>query len=227
MDFSNRTELLINDDGIKKLKKSKVIIFGIGGVGGYVLEMLVRTGIGEIDIVDFDIIDATNINRQIIANHQNIGEFKTKISLKRALSINPNLKINTFNQRVCIENVHQILKKKYHFVVDCIDTVTNKLDLIEYCYKNNLNIISSMGAGNRIGIPQYEITDIYKTQYDKLAKVIRQECKNRDIKKLTVCYTKEQPIRNEKPIGSIAYHPAVCGSVIASYVINELIKNYK
>ena len=225
MDFLDRTKLLVGEENINKLSNSKVIIFGVGGVGGYVLEMLARSGVGSIDIVDFDVVDTTNLNRQIISTIKNIGKIKVDVAKERVLSINPNLKINAINNRVSEENIDEFFKNDYDIAVDCIDSVKDKMALIEYCYKNNIKIISSMGAGNRIDIPDYIITDIHKTSYDKLAKTIRKQCCERGIKKLTVCYTKQQPIRNEKPVGSISYHPAMCGIKIASYVTTELIKN--
>ncbi len=223
MEFLTRTTQLIGENNVETLKNAKVIIFGVGGVGGYVLEMLARTGVGNIDIVDFDFVDITNINRQIIATQNNIGNLKVEEAKKRVLEINPQCNIKAFAEKVCADNISNFLITNYDFVIDCIDNVSNKMDLIEYCYKNNIKIISSMGAGNKIGIPNYEISDIYKTEYDKLAKVIRKHCKERGIKKLTVCYSKDNQI-SSNVIGSVAYHPATCGIIIASYVINQLIK---
>lgn len=223
MEFLTRTTQLFGENNIKTLQNSKVIIFGVGGVGGYVLEMLTRTGIGNIAIVDFDVIDISNVNRQIISTQNNVGNLKVEEAKKRVLEINPNCKIEIFADKVCSNNVHQFLNTKYDYVVDCIDSVSCKMDLIEYCYKNNINIISSMGAGNKTDIPHYEISDIFKTEYDKLAKVIRKHCKERNIKKLKVCYSKEKQISSNS-VGSVAYHPASCGIIIASYVVNQLIK---
>ena len=226
MEFLKKTELLVGQQAIEKLKNSKVIILGIGGVGGYVLEMLVRSGVGEIDVVDFDVIDVTNINRQILATHDNIGELKTQVAMNRAKSINPDIKVNAINIKVNKDNIPEILNKFYDFVIDCIDkTITDKVELIDYCYKNNLRIISSMGTGNRYGMPAYHINDLYETQNDKLSKVLRKYCRRRKIAHSLVCHTTEQPSRYEKPIANIAYHPATSGITIASYVINELIKS--
>lgn len=223
MEFLERTINMLGKDKFSKIQNAKIIIIGVGGVGGYVLEMLVRTGIENIDLVDFDKIEATNINRQIITTQENVGNYKVEEAKKRALQINPRCNIKSLVEKVSISNLHKFNLHNYSYVIDCIDIVEDKMDLIEYCYKNNIKIISSMGTGNKFGIPSYQIADIYKTEYDKLAKVIRKKCKERQIKKLTVCYSKEKCMPNQK-VSSVAYQPASCGIIIASYIINELIK---
>ena len=225
MDQFYKTELLIGNSGVQKLKNSNVIIFGIGGVGGYTCEMLVRAGVGNLTIVDFDVVDLTNINRQIIALNSNVGNFKVDVMEKRLKEINPNLNLHKINDRVTIENVSEILNNNYNYVIDAIDNVTNKIDLIVEAHNKGLNIISAMGAGNRIQIPEFKVSDIYKTYNDGLAKIMRKKLKERGILKHDVVFSSNiaTPCGNE--IGSISYYPAMCGCVLAGYVINELLKN--
>lgn len=229
-----RTELLIGTENLEKLKNSHIIVFGLGGVGGAAVESLVRSGIGEISIVDFDIVDITNLNRQIIATQNTISTPKA-ISMKdRVLSINPNLKVHTYIEKFSRENSDIFFKNKsYDYVIDAIDLVTTKLDLIEICYKTNIPIISSMGTGNKINPTMFEVADIKKTSVCPLAKVMRKELKNRDVKKLKVVYSKE-PARKPKNengsrekkynVGSIAFVPPVVGMILASEVIKDICK---
>lgn len=229
-----RTELLIGTENLEKLKNSHIIVFGLGGVGGAAVESLIRSGIGEISIVDFDIVDITNLNRQIIATQNTISTPKA-ISMKdRVLSINPNLKVHTYIEKFSRENSDIFFKNKsYDYVIDAIDLVTTKLDLIEICYKTNIPIISSMGTGNKINPTMFEVADIKKTSVCPLAKVMRKELKNRDVKKLKVVYSKE-PARKPKNengsrekkhnVGSIAFVPPVVGMILASEVIKDICK---
>lgn len=229
-----RTELLIGSENLEKLKNSHVIVFGLGGVGGAAVESLVRSGIGEISIVDFDIVDITNLNRQIIATQNTLSTPKA-ISMKdRILSINPNLKVHTYIEKFSKENFDIFFKNKnYDYVIDAIDLVTTKLDLIEICYKTNIPIISSMGTGNKINPTMFEVADIKKTSVCPLAKIMRKELKNRDIKKLKVVYSKE-PARKPKNdngsrekkhnVGSIAFVPPVVGMILTSEVIKDICK---
>jgi len=179
MNQNYKTELLIGNNGVSKLKNANIIIFGIGGVGGYTCEMLVRAGIGNLTIVDFDKVDITNINRQIIALNSNVGEYKVSAMQKRILDINSAINLNIVNARVCAENVKELLASKYDYVIDAIDSVTDKINLIVTAKELGLNIISAMGAGNRIQIPQFEVCDLYKTYNDGLAKVLRKKLKER------------------------------------------------
>ena len=187
--------------------------------------MLVRAGVGNLTIVDFDVVDVTNINRQIIALNSNVGKFKVDVMEKRLKEINPNLNLHKINNRVTFENVNEILNNNYNYVIDAIDNVTNKIDLIVEAHNKGLNIISAMGAGNRIQIPEFKVSDIYKTYNDGLAKIMRKKLKERGILKHDVVFSSNiaTPCGNE--IGSISYYPAMCGCVLAGYVINELLKN--
>lgn len=222
--MTERTELLIGKEKLLKLENSHVAVFGIGGVGGHTVEMLVRAGVGEITIVDFDKVDITNINRQIIALNSTIGQQKVDVMKNRLLDINPNLKINAINEKYMPENNAQFFKEKYDYVVDAIDMVTSKVDLIKYCYEHDIKIISAMGAGNRYSVPEFKIVDIFSTFNDGLAKVIRKKLREVGISKHKVAFTENIANPNGETIGSISYYPAMCGCTIAGYVINELIK---
>ena len=230
-DIFSRTELLLGKEALKKLAASRVIVFGIGGVGGYTTEALVRSGIGEIDIVDNDKIFPSNINRQIYATTSNIGKYKVDTAKARILDINPNIKVNTYTTFYTPETASQFDFSKYDYIIDAIDTVSGKLELVMQANKVNTPIISSMGAGNKMNPTMFEVSDIYKTSVCPLARVIRQELKKRRIKKLKVVYSKEPPIKtsqktDEKAPGSNAFVPPVVGLIIASEVIKDLI-NYK
>lgn len=226
-----RTELLIGHKALEKLKNSKVAIFGLGGVGGYALEALVRIGVGEIDIVDSDKVDITNINRQIIALNSTVGEYKTDVAFKRAKDINPNVKINKFQMFFTKETSNLFDFSKYDYVIDAIDTVSAKLELIEQTKKANIKVICAMGAGNKMDPTGFMVSDISKTSVCPLAKVIRQELKKRKIKKVKVVYSKELP---KKPKGEIeekfgrhapasnSFVPPVVGLIIAGEVIKDL-----
>ena len=223
MNQNYKTELLIGNNGVSKLKNANIIIFGIGGVGGYTCEMLVRAGIGNLTIVDFDKVDITNINRQIIALNSNVGEFKVNAMQKRILDINSAINLKIVNTRVCAENVKELLNSNYDYVIDAIDSVTDKINLIVTAKELGLNIISAMGAGNRIQIPQFEVCDLYKAYNDGLAKVLRKKLKEKGINKHLVVFSKNQATPCGDQIGSISYYPAMCGCVLAGYVINELL----
>lgn len=225
--------MLIGEENLNKLKKSKVIIFGVGGVGGYVAEALARVGIGQIDIVDNDTINITNINRQIIATHDNIGEYKVDEFKKRIHSINPEIICNAYKTFYLPETADQFDFKKYDYVIDAIDTVTGKLTLVENAQKVNTPIISSLGTGNKLDPLSFKIDDIYKTSVCPLARVMRHECKKRGIKKLKVLYSLEKPSKKENSIeesqrrdipASISFVPSAGGLIIASEVVKDLIK---
>ncbi len=230
----SRTELLIGKDGLEKLSNSRVAVFGIGGVGGYVVEALVRSGVGAIDLIDNDKVSLTNINRQIIATHKTIGEYKVDVAEVRVLEINPNVKITKHQIFYTPENSDTVDFSKYDYVVDAIDTVVGKLEIIERSKRANIPVISSMGAGNKMHPEMFEIADISKTSVCPLAKVIRQELKKRRIKGVKVVYSKELPIKpaasDEKVegkrqiAGSMAFVPSAVGLIIAGEVIRDLIK---
>lgn len=220
-----RTEILINQENLNILQNSHVAIFGIGGVGSYVVESLVRSGIGEITIVDFDIVDITNINRQIIALHSTIGKKKVDVMKERILDINPSIKVHTFDTFVSKETIDKFNFENYDYVVDAIDNVTGKLLIIEKCKEHNTPIITSLGTANKLDPTKLTLTDISKTHTCPLAKVIRLELRKREIKHLDVLFSTELPIKTDTNVlGSISYVPSSAGLLISSKVINNLIK---
>lgn len=228
MDQFSRTELLIGKEAIEKLKNSKVAIFGIGGVGSYVLEGLVRAGVGKFVLVDKDKVDITNLNRQIIATTKTIGESKVQIAKNRILEINPNANVEIY-QEFFLPESKGILDETVDYVVDAVDTVTAKIELVIRANKLNIPIISSMGTGNKLDPTRFEVTDIYKTTVCPLAKVMRKELRTRGIKKLKVVYSKEEPIKHtnidsKQVPASISFVPSVAGLIIAGEVIKDLIK---
>ena len=219
-----RTQMLIGEDAINKLKNSAVAVFGIGGVGGYTVEALARCGVGQLDLIDSDTIDITNLNRQIYALHSTIGMDKVEVAKKRILDINPNIKVNTYKTFYLPENANQFDLSKYDYIVDAVDTVTAKIELVVNAQKCNTPIISSMGTGNKLFADQFIVSDIYKTDTCPLARVMRKELKVRGIKKLKVVYSKEEIIKtNTSTPSSISYVPATAGLIIAQEVIKDLI----
>ena len=222
-DIYERTKLLIGKEGLEKLQNSKVLLFGVGGVGGYVAEGLVRAGIGHICLVDMDVVSTSNINRQVIALHSTVGMPKVTVMKNRILDINPDCQVETRQCFYLPENSKEFDFSEYDFVIDAIDNVTAKLDIIEKSTRLNINIISAMGTGNKLHPEMFEITDIYKTEMCPLAKVMRKELKNRGIKKLTVLYSKEKPVYKGDVPGSIGFTPPVAGLLMASYVVNTML----
>ena len=190
----SRTELLIGKDGVEKLQNSKVVVFGIGGVGSYVVEGLARAGVGEFILIDKDIVDETNINRQIIATTKTIGKPKVDVAKQRILDINPNAKVETCKEFFMPES-KDFFNKTIDYVIDCVDTITAKIEIIVRAKKHNIPVISSMGTGNKLEPTRFEIADIYSTSICPLAKVMRKELKKREIKDLKVLYSKEEPIK--------------------------------
>ena len=227
----SRTELLIGKQAIEKLKQAKVAVFGIGGVGSYVVEGLARAGVGNFILVDKDIVDKTNINRQIIATHKTIGLKKVEVAKQRILDINPDAVVEIYSE-FFMPNSPDLFDKKTDYVIDCIDTITSKLELIVRAKNMNIPIISCMGTGNKLDPTKFEVTDISKTSVCPLAKVIRKELRNRGINTLKVVYSKEEPIKTnifgeetKKQIpGSISFVPSVAGLIISGEVIKDLIK---
>ena len=236
MERFSRTALLIGKDGVEKLNKSKVIVFGVGGVGGFAVEALARSGIGQIDVVDNDTVSFSNLNRQIIATVDTVGKSKVEVIKDRILSINPNAVVNTHNLFYSPETAKSFDFTKYDYIIDAIDSVTGKIELCVQAEKASVPIISSMGAGNKLDPTAFEVSDIYKTSVCPLAKVMRRELKARGIKNLKVVYSKEEPIKitdtqgieipeGKRQIpGSIAFVPSVVGLIIAGEVIKDLIK---
>lgn len=244
----SRTEILIGKKAMEKLHKSKIAIFGIGGVGSFVVEGLVRAGIENFILVDNDKISLTNLNRQIIATLKTVGKYKVDIAKKRIIEINPNAKVEIIHEFFIPES-KEILDETIDYVVDCVDTVTAKIELVVRANKLNIPIISSMGTGNKLDPTRFEVTDIYKTSVCPLAKVMRKELREREIKKLKVVYSKEEPIKLESKLentyqneyetlseakrkninrkqvpGSISFVPSVAGLIIAGEVIRDIIK---
>lgn len=217
-----RFELLV-EDKINDIKSKKVLVVGVGGVGSYTVESLIRCGIGSITIIDNDIIDITNLNRQLMTTQNNIGESKVDVLKNRILSINPNCNVNAINIFLDDSNIDSIVDD-YDYVVDACDTVKTKVSLIKICNKKNIKLISAMGTGNKMDPSRLEITDIYKTNYDPLAKLIRHECRCLGIKKLTVVCSREEPIKKGiKVIPSNSFVPATAGLLITSYIINDIV----
>lgn len=232
----SRTELLIGKEAIEKLNQAKVAIFGIGGVGSFVVEALVRAGIENFILVDNDEVDETNLNRQIIATHETIGKPKVEVARKRILDINPNAKVEV-HQEFFTKDTKGILDNSISYIVDAVDTVTAKIELVVQAEQLNIPIISCMGTGNKLDPTKFEVTDIYKTSVCPLAKVMRKELKVRGISKLKVVYSKEEPIRlqenqdsklipeTKKQIpASISFVPSVAGLMMAGEVIKDIIK---
>jgi tRNA A37 threonylcarbamoyladenosine dehydratase len=245
----SRTELIIGSDALEKLKKSKVIVFGLGGVGSYTVEALVRSGVGDLILVDDDTVCLTNLNRQIIATFATIGKPKVDVSRDRVLSINPNCNVQTFQTFVTKDNIESLIPLDVDYVIDAIDTISAKIGLVEWCNSHNIKIISCMGTGNKLDPTMFKISDIYKTKICPLAKVMRHELRKRGIESLKVLYSEELPmtprtdvitckngcvcvggtkkcaIKRQIP-GSISFVPPVAGMIIAGEVIKDLIDEF-
>jgi tRNA A37 threonylcarbamoyladenosine dehydratase len=243
----SRTELLIGKDGLDKLRNSKVIVFGVGGVGSYTIEALARSGVGELIIVDDDTVCLTNLNRQVHATYKTISQSKVAVMKDRIESINRECKVITHQVFVTEENISEIIPSDVDYVVDAIDTVSAKLGLAQYCSKNNIKIISSMGTGNKLDPTQFKVTDVFKTKVCPLAKVMRHELRKRGVEKLQVLYSEEIPIKpdyedvvtcktgcvctggtkkcaSKRQIpGSISFVPPVAGMIIGGEVIKNIL----
>ena len=225
----SRSELIYGAEAMEKLRRSRVIVFGVGGVGGYVVEGLARSGIGNIDLVDSDRIVLSNLNRQIISLHDNIGEYKTDAAEKRIHSINPDCAVNTYHMFYLPETAGEIDLSGYDYIIDAVDTVKAKLFIAENAYRLGVPVISSMGAGGKIHPQLLEVTDIYKTSVCPLARVMRYELRKRGVKKLKVVYSRESAQWDrtndggeKKVIGSAVFVPAAAGMIIASEVVNDI-----
>lgn len=224
MNQFQRTELLIGKEGIEKLNNAKVALVGIGGVGSFVLEGLVRAGIQNFVLIDKDVVDITNINRQLIATHKTVGMPKVEVAKERVLEINPNANVE-IHQEFFLPESPEMFDNTIDYIIDCVDTVTAKIELIVRANKLNIPIISCMGAGNKLDPTKFEVADIYSTSVCPLAKIVRKELEVRKIKKLKVVYSKEKPIKVEggKTIGSVSFVPSVAGLTIAGEVIKDII----
>jgi tRNA A37 threonylcarbamoyladenosine dehydratase len=248
----SRTELLLGKEAMNKLENSRVAVFGIGGVGGYVCEALVRSGVGTFDLIDDDKVCLTNLNRQIIATRKTVGQYKTEVMRDRILDINPKADVRIHNCFYLPENATDFDFSEYDYVVDAVDTVTAKIELIMRAKEAGTPVISSMGAGNKLDASAFRVADIYKTKVCPLAKVMRRELKKRGVKKLKVVYSEEQPIRPIEDMaiscrshcicppgathkcterrdipGSVAFVPSVVGLIIAGEVIKDLTAEYR
>ena len=235
IDAFSRLRLIIGNDSLEKIKTKRVIVFGLGGVGGNVCDALVRSGITDISIVDNDTVNITNINRQLIANHNTIGRKKVDVMEEHLKNLNPDVKVTKYDCFYLPENSDSFDFLKYDYVVDAIDTVSAKIDIICKCKTKHIPVISALGCGNKMDPTKLEVSDIYKTEYDPLARVLRCELKKRNIDSLKVVYSKEKPMpiiesekveeNNKKEIpGSTAFVPPVAGIIIASEVIKDLLK---
>lgn len=235
-EWFSRTELLVGKEKMERLFASRVVVFGIGGVGGYVVEALARCGVGTLDLIDNDTVSKSNINRQIIATTKTVGAYKVDAAKQRILEINPKAQVNVHKTFYTPETAEQFDFTEYDYVVDAIDTVTGKLELICQADRAGVPVISSMGAGNKLDPAAFEVTDIYKTSVCPLAKVMRRELKKRNIRHLKVVYSKEEPLtplekieeagRRQLP-GSISFVPAAAGLVLAGEVIRDLMDKEK
>jgi len=230
----SRTELLIGKDNVEKLKNAKVAIFGIGGVGSYVVEGLTRAGVGEFVLIDSDEVSLTNLNRQLIATYDTIGKSKVEVAKNRILEINSDAKVTIYKTFFMPES-EDIIDSTFSYVVDAVDTVTAKIEIVLRANKLNVPVISCMGTGNKLDPTKFEVSDIFKTSVCPLAKVMRKELKNRGVKKLKVVYSKEEPIKiNREEVfddfkkknipASISFVPSVAGLIIAGEVIKDIIK---
>ena len=239
----SRSQLLLGETAIKRLSEAKVAVFGIGGVGGYVVEALARTGVGSFVIIDDDKVCLTNINRQIIATRKTVGQYKVDVMCERILEINPEAHVEKRKCFYLSENAHEFDFNEYSYVVDAVDTVTAKLEIITRAKKSNVPVISCMGAGNKLDPTKFQVADIYQTTMCPLAKVMRHECKKRGIKSLKVVYSTEQPIKPPEEMealckaegegkcaerraipGSVAFVPSVAGLILAGEVVKDLTK---
>ncbi len=228
----SRTEMLIGNEGMEKLKDAKVAVFGIGGVGSFVCEGLARSGIGNFILVDYDRIDESNINRQLIANTNTIGEYKVDLMKERILEINPDANVETYKEFYMADSKLDIITQDLSYAVDCVDTIMAKIAVICKCNTLNVPVISSMGTGNKLDPTMFEVADIYDTTVCPLAKIMKKDLKKRNIEKLKVVYSKEHAINtNDHPInqerkfkvkGSVSFVPSVAGLIIAGEVIKDI-----
>lgn len=220
-----RTAMLIGEEGLKRLSECHVAVFGIGGVGGYVVESLARCGIGELTLVDKDVVSMTNLNRQIIALESTVGRMKTQVMKKRIREINPKALVHTRETFFLPENSQTFPFESYDYVVDAVDTVTAKIEIIMKCRELRVPVISSMGTGNKMDPSKLQAADIYKTSVCPLARVMRRELKSRGVKHQKVVYSTEEPVANHRTPGSVSFVPASAGLLIASVVVQDILKD--
>lgn len=238
-DQYSRTQLLLGEEGMKKLKNARVILFGLGGVGGYTAEALARSGVGHMTLVDDDTVSLTNINRQLLATHSSIGKPKVEVAAERIHDIDPNIKVVTHKTFYLPETAEQFDFSEFDYVIDAVDTVTGKLNLIAQAKAAGVKVISCMGTGNKLDPTAFQVADISKTSGCALARIMRKECAKRGLKGVKVVYSKELPIAQDASVeiepqregssrrstpGSVAFVPAVAGLIMAGEVIKDLIK---
>lgn len=219
----DRLERLIGKYSLEKLKNSHVLVLGLGGVGGHALEALVRGGIGEVTIIDGDKIELSNLNRQLIANTDNIGKYKTLEFKKRLLKINPNIKINVITEFITKDNFSYYINNNYTYFIDACDSIETKKLVISWCFENNIKLITSMGVGNRMNPSLLRIGDIKDTSYDPVARILRKYVKDNNYFDITCLYSLEKPLLKDKIIASNSFVPGISGLLIAGFVINDLI----
>ena len=228
MEQFKRSLMLLGEEKLNKLFNSHILVVGVGGVGGYVSEFLARTGVNRLTLIDQDVVDLTNLNRQIIALHSTINLPKVEVMKNRLLDINPNIEVNTIYKNVNANNAEKLLNGNFDYIVDAIDSPKDKADLILTAKKFNIPIISALGTGNRMGIPNFTVKDVYKTADDGLAKVMRKLLRERKVERLDVVISDQKPnelavkYENERNIGSIVHFPAMCACVISGYIIEKL-----
>ncbi len=225
----SRTEILLGKEATEKLRRSRVAVFGVGGVGGYVVEALARAGIGTLDLIDADDVNLSNINRQIIALHSTLGKAKVEVAAQRVKDINQDITININKCFYLSENKEQFCFSDYDYIADAVDTVSAKISLVEEAYKTKTPIISAMGAGNKLEATAFKVADISKTMVCPLAKVMRRELRNRGINHLKVVYSEEKPHKSlldeeQKVVGSVSFIPPVVGLIMAGEIIKDLLE---
>ncbi len=221
----SRTALLLGQEAMERLSRSRVAVFGVGGVGGYVCEALARSGVGALDLIDKDQVAISNINRQIIATHKTVGRDKTDVMRERILDINPGAEVRVYPCFFLPETADCFPFSEYDYVVDAVDTVTAKIELAVRAQEAHVPMISSMGAGNKLDASAFRVADIYETRVCPLAKVMRRELKKRNVEHLKVVYSEEEPLKQEgKLIGSVAFVPSVAGLILAGEVVKDLVR---
>lgn len=217
----SRTVALLGDEAVERLEHSRVAVVGLGGVGGHVLETLARAGVGSLLLIDGDVVDESNLNRQIIATTETVGKPKADVAKDRVLSVNPLCEVKAVGERICASNAAALLDGDIDYIADCIDSIQDKVALVCFAKERGIPVISACGAGNRSQLCDFEITDVYKTCNDPLARKLRGLLKNAGVKKLDVCYTRELP-QKTSGVASVPYNPAACGIKMGGYIVLRL-----
>lgn len=221
--FEDRTKLVMGKE-YDKIKNANIAVLGAGGVGGYVIEMLARLGVGNITVVDFDKFDQTNINRQVLSLISNVGQKKCEVAKQRILSINPNCNVTAICEKISGDNINKVLLGDYDYVIDAIDDISAKVEVIKFCHEKNIPLVCAMGTGNRAKMPHFVVENLWKTSYDGLARKLRNELKKDNfVHPVEVCYTKEQTEKTGA-LGSVVYYPLMCAGVMVSFVSNKILE---